>query len=91
MTAVQALLSQLIEQSADTLGIDDPVLDELRASRLINRDDLLRQLPRRPREGADAQEQARQRLQLLRELGDQMKVLGLDLGLGGTAPPEAPP
>ena len=91
MTAVEALLSQLIEQSADMLGIDDAVLDELRADRLIHRDDLLRQLPRLPREDADAQEHARQRLQLLRELGDQMKVLGLDLGLGGTVPPEAPP
>src|SRR4051812_17218375 len=91
MTAVQAMLSQLIEQSADTLGIDDAVLDELRVDRLINRDDLLRQLPRLPREDADSQELARQRLQLLRELGDQMKVLGLDLGLGGTAPPEMPP
>jgi hypothetical protein len=91
MTAVQALLSQLIEQSADTLGIEDAVLDELRARRLINRDDLLRQLPRLSRPDADPQEQSRQRLQLLRELGDQMKVLGLNLGLGGVAPPETPP
>jgi hypothetical protein len=91
MTAVQALLGQLIEQSADTLGIDDALLDELLADRLINRDDLLRQLPRLPREDADAREQARQRLQLLRELNDQIKKLGLDLGLGGAASPQTPP
>ncbi|MBR0778333.1 metallophosphoesterase [Bradyrhizobium diazoefficiens] len=91
MTAVEALLSQLIEQSAEMLGIDDAVLDELRADRLIRRDDLLRQLPRLPREDAGAQEHARQRLQLLRELGAQIRELGLDLGLGGTAPPDAPP
>ncbi|WP_027553970.1 metallophosphoesterase [Bradyrhizobium sp. Cp5.3] len=91
LAAAGALLSLLVEQSADVLGIDRGELDDLRATRVINRADLLRQLPRMPRGGIDEQQQIRQRLQLLRELNDQVKALGLDLGLGGEAPPQAPP
>jgi predicted MPP superfamily phosphohydrolase len=91
MATVRTLLGQLIEQSADMLAIDDAVLDELRANRLLNRDDLLRQLPRGPRGAADAPAQARLRLQWLLDLGEQIKVFGLDLGLGGAASPETPP
>ncbi|WGD51897.1 metallophosphoesterase [Bradyrhizobium sp. CB1650] len=86
-----ALLNVLIEQSADVLGVDRGELDELLTNRVINRVDLLRQLPRGPREGIDVQQQARQRLRLLRDLNDQVKPLGLDLGLGGEAPAGTPP
>ncbi|OAF12256.1 phosphohydrolase [Bradyrhizobium centrolobii] len=90
LIAAGQLLSRLIEQSADVLGIDRDELDELRANRLINRADLLRQLRRMPREGVDVQQHARQRLQLLRDLNDQVTALGLDLDLGGAAPAETP-
>ena len=89
LAAVRALLHQLIGQSADVLGIDRVQLDELRANRLINRD-LLRRWPRMPREGVDVEGQARQRLQLLRDLNQQARALGLDLALGGEVPPETP-
>jgi len=39
-----------------------------------------------PCEGVDVQWQARQRLQLLRNLDEQVKTLGLDLDLGGAVP-----
>jgi Icc protein len=90
LAAMRALLRQLIGQSADVLGIDRVQLDELRANRLINRD-LLRRWPRMPREGVDVQGQARQRLQLLRDLNHQARALGLDLDLGGEVSPETPP
>jgi Icc protein len=90
LAAVRALLRQLIGQSADVLGIDRVQLDELRANRLINRD-LLRRWPRLPRAGVDVQGRARERLQLLRDLNQQARALGLDLGLGGEVPPETPP
>lgn len=58
-----------------------------RADRLVHRDELSRQWPPLPREAAAAKGRAPQRLQLLRDLNDQMKLLGLDLGLGGEMPP----
>jgi hypothetical protein len=72
------------------LGIDDVQLDELHARRLVNRDDLRRELPRAARPGIDVEIETRQRLQLLRDLNEQAKELGLDAGLGGVAPPQAP-
>jgi hypothetical protein len=90
LTAAGLLLTRLIEQSADVLGIELGELDELRASRLVNRADLLRQLPRMPRKDADLLQQTRLRLQWLRELDDQVNILGLDLGLGGAAPTGTP-
>ncbi|QPF92677.1 metallophosphoesterase family protein [Bradyrhizobium commune] len=91
LAAARALLRQLIGQSADVLGIDRATLDELRANRLINRDDVLRRWPRLPREGIDIEERLRQRLQWLRELDRQAGALGLALGLGGKMPPKTPP
>lgn len=85
---VKRLLHQLIGQCADTLGIERAALDELRADRLVNRDDLARQWPTLPREAADIAPRTQQRLQLLRDLNDQVKLLGLDLGLGGEMPPQ---
>ncbi|WP_369719419.1 metallophosphoesterase [Bradyrhizobium sp. LLZ17] len=89
VAAVQALLHRLIGQSAELLGIDRAQLDELRANRLINRASL-RSWPSMPREGVDVQGQA-ERLGLLRDLNQQALALGLDLDLGGEAPPETPP
>jgi hypothetical protein len=83
LAAVRALLRQLIGLSAEMLGIDRVTLEELRASRLVNRDDLLRRWPQLPREAVDVEERTRQRLQSLRALNDQVMLLGLDLGLGG--------
>jgi 3',5'-cyclic-AMP phosphodiesterase len=40
------------------------------------------------RPGIDVEAQARQRLQLLRDLNEQAKALGLDPGLGGKSPPQ---
>lgn len=91
LATVRTLLGRLIEQSADVLGIDRAQLDELYGRGLINRHDFLREVPRLPREGIDVRRRARQRLQLLRELDQQVKALGLDLGLGGGAPPQQPP
>jgi 3',5'-cyclic AMP phosphodiesterase CpdA len=88
LAEVKGLLRQLIGQSADTLGIDRAALDELRADRLVNRDGLSRRWPTLPREAADVEGRARQRLHLLRDLNDQVKRLGLDLGLGGEMPPQ---
>lgn len=68
------------------LGIDSAQLGELCGRGLINCDDFLRQVPRLPCEGVDVQWQARQRLQLLRNLDEQVKTLGLDLDLGGAVP-----
>ena len=87
---VTSLLRRLIEQSANVLGIDDVQLDELHARRLVNRDDLRRELPRAARPGIDVEIETRQRLQLLRDLNEQAKALGLDAGLGGVVPPQAP-
>lgn len=88
LAEVKGLLRQLIGQSADTLGIDRAALDELRADRLVNRDDLSRQWPALPGEAADIEGRTRQRLQLLRDLNDHVRLLGLDLGLGGEMPPQ---
>lgn len=87
LAEVNRLLCQLIGQSADTLGIDRAVLEELRADRLVNRDHLSRQWPTLPREAVDIEGRNRQRLQTLRDLNDQAKLFGLDLGLGGEMPP----
>jgi Icc protein len=65
---------------------DHAALDELRADRLVNRDDLSRRWPTLPREAADVEGRTRLRLQLLRDLNDQVKLLGLDLG--GEMPPQ---
>ncbi|MBR0722932.1 metallophosphoesterase family protein [Bradyrhizobium manausense] len=89
LAEVRALLRRLIGQSADMLGIDHAARDELCADRLVNRDDLSRRWPRLPRETVDVEARALQRLQLLRDLNDQVKLLGLDLGLGGAVPPQA--
>jgi Icc protein len=88
VAVVTSLLRRLIEQSAKVLGIDDFQLDELRARRLVNRDDLRRELPRVA--GIDVEIETRQRLQLLRDLNEQAKALGLDPGLGGKMPPQTP-
>lgn len=50
-------------------------------------DDLSRQWPALPGEAADIEGRT-QRQQLLRDLNDQVKLLGLDLGLGGEMPPQ---
>jgi len=89
MAAVRLLLRRLIEHCAEVLGIDSVQLDELRARRLVNRDDLRREWPGMPR-GIDGEAQAQRRLQLLRDLNEQVKVLGLDLGLGGEVTPPMP-
>ncbi|WP_247500175.1 hypothetical protein [Bradyrhizobium sp. 149] len=47
-------------------------------------------MPRAARPGNDVDIQARQRLQLLRDLNEQAKALGVDSGLGGKVPPQAP-
>ncbi|MCK1721428.1 metallophosphoesterase [Bradyrhizobium sp. 141] len=91
LSAVRTLLGRLIAQSADVFGVDRAQLDELAGRRPINCDDFLRQLPRLSREGLDARQPARQRRQLLRDLNEQVKALGLDLDLGGEAPPQTPP
>ncbi len=91
VAAVTAMLHRLIEQCAGVLGIDPFQLDEFRAKRLVNREDLRHELSGKPRTGTVAEAQARQRLQLLRDLNEQVKALGLDLGLGGELPPQTPP
>jgi hypothetical protein len=91
LAAVRTLLGRLIEQSADVLGIDRAQLDELYGRGLINCPDFLRQVPRQPCKGIDLRRRARQRLQLLRDLDQQVKAFGLDLGLGGQAPPQQSP
>lgn len=91
IATAELLLSRLIELSADVLGIDRAPLDELRAKRLVNRDDLRREWPGSPRAGIDLAEQMRRRLQLLRELDGHVKAIGPDLGLGGELPPQTPP
>ncbi|MBR1128733.1 metallophosphoesterase family protein [Bradyrhizobium iriomotense] len=88
VAGVAVLLGRLVEQSAGVLGIDRLHLDELRARRLVSREDLRREWPGMPRTGTDVEAQV---LQLLWDLNQQMKVLGLDLGLGGEAPPQTPP
>ncbi|MCP3369201.1 metallophosphoesterase family protein [Bradyrhizobium cajani] len=91
LAAVTGLLRRLIEQATEVLGIDDVRLDQLCAKRLVNRDDLQREWPGMPRAGIDAEAQVRRKLQLLRDLNEQVKVLGPDLGLGGEVPPQTPP
>jgi Icc protein len=88
LAEVRALLRRLIGQSADMLGIDPATLDELLADRLVNRDDLSRRWPMLPREAVDVAGRVQQRLHLLRDLNDRVKLLGLDLGLGGEMPPQ---
>jgi hypothetical protein len=91
IAAVSVLLLRLIEHAAGVLGIDPFQLDELVAERLVSRDDLCREWPGVPHAGIDVAAQARQRLKLLQDLNAQVKLLGLDLGLGGKAPPQTPP
>ncbi|RXT35080.1 metallophosphoesterase family protein [Bradyrhizobium betae] len=90
LAAVAGLLRRLIAQSAAVLGIEPSRLDDLVAKRQVNRDDLRREWPGLPHAGIDVEAQARQRLLLLRDLNEQVKVLDLDLGLGGDAPPQTP-
>ncbi|UPT86622.1 metallophosphoesterase [Bradyrhizobium barranii subsp. apii] len=91
LAAVKLLLRRLIEHCADVLGIDDVQLDELLAKRLVNRDDFRREWPGMPSAGVDVS-QARRRLQLLlHDLNEPVRVLGLDLALGGEPPPQTPP
>ncbi|WP_264621847.1 hypothetical protein [Bradyrhizobium japonicum] len=90
LAAVKLLLRRLIGHCADVLGIDDVQLDELLAKRLVNRDDFRREWPGTPSAGVDVA-QARRRLQLLlHDLNEPVKVLGLDLALGGEPPPQTP-
>lgn len=91
VTAVQSMLRRLIELAAELVGIDPVQRDELRAMRLVNRDDLKREWSGVPRAGLDVAAKAQQRLQLLHDLNEQVKVLGLDLGLGGALPSQTPP
>lgn len=95
LAAVRLLLQRLIAQSAAVLGIDDDRLIELRARRLVHRDDLHRELPGVSRADIDVAAEARQRVRLLRDLNEQVKQLGLDLGLdlglGGETPPQTLP
>ncbi|MBC9879294.1 metallophosphoesterase [Bradyrhizobium sp. INPA01-394B] len=88
LAEARALLRRLIVQSADMLGIDRATLDELRADRQVNHDDLARRWPALPREAIEVQASAHQHLQLLRDLNEPMRLLGLDLGLGGAMPPQ---
>ncbi|MBR0813777.1 metallophosphoesterase [Bradyrhizobium diazoefficiens] len=88
LSAVRTLLARLIAQSAEVLGVDRAQLDSLSGRRSINRDDFLRQLPSLSGEGVDTQQAARQRRELLREMNEPLKALGLDLDLGGEAPPQ---
>ncbi|WP_063200727.1 metallophosphoesterase [Bradyrhizobium sp. AT1] len=88
LSAVRALLDRLIAQSAGVLGVDRAQLHELNRRRSINRDDFLRQLPRLSGAGVDARQPALQRRQLLRDLNERLRVLGLELDLGGEAPPQ---
>lgn len=94
LAAVTLLLRRLVAQSAAVLGIDDDQLDVLRARRLVHRDDLQRELPGMPRTDVNVAAEARQRVQSLRDLNEHVKRLGLDLGLdldlGGEAPPQTP-
>lgn len=91
LAAVAGLLRQLIEQSAEMLGIDRMTLDELRAVSLVSRDNFERRWPTPPREAADVEGRAQKRLRLLRDLNDQVKLLGLELALGGAPPPHLSP
>ncbi|MBR0717820.1 metallophosphoesterase [Bradyrhizobium liaoningense] len=87
LATVGLLLDRLIDQAADVLGIDGEELDDLRAKRLIEQADIMRELPRTPRNGLDLAAQRQQRLGTLRELNAQVRALGADLDLGG--PPSA--
>ncbi|WP_441238597.1 metallophosphoesterase family protein [Bradyrhizobium sp. 930_D9_N1_4] len=91
IVAVKSLLRRLIERAAEMVDIDPAQLDELRAKRLLNRDDLRREWPGVPGAGVDGVAMAQQRLQLLRDLNGQVTMLGLDLGLGGEPPPQTAP
>ncbi|WP_246775092.1 hypothetical protein [Bradyrhizobium diazoefficiens] len=88
VAAVGLLLQRLIAQSAAALGIENDQLIELRARRFVHRDDLHCGLPGVSRADIDVAAEARKRGQLLRDLNEQVKRLGLDLGLGGETPPQ---
>jgi predicted phosphodiesterase len=88
VAAVTQMLRRLIAHSAGVLGIDDAQLEEIRTQRLANRDDLLRELPSGPRADVDIEAQVQQRLQLLRDLYEQVRRLGIDPG--GEASPRTP-
>lgn len=89
LAEVSELLRKLIAQSADALGVDSAARDEMCADRLVSRDGLSRRWPTLPRDAVDVEERVRRRLQLLRELDHQAKLLGLDLDLGGEMPPQS--
>ncbi|MGL9620603.1 metallophosphoesterase [Bradyrhizobium sp. U531] len=91
LAAVGTVLSRLIGQCADVLGLDRNELDELRGRRLVNRDDFLRQLRALPGDRLHPEQRGPQRRQLLRDLNEHVMALGLDLGLGGAPPSPAPP
>ncbi|MGY4627774.1 hypothetical protein [Bradyrhizobium sp. USDA 4486] len=57
----------------------------------VHRDDLQRELPGMPRTDIDVAAEARQRIELLRDMNEQVKQLDLDLDFGGEAPPQMPP
>ncbi len=86
LAAVRATLDNLVIQSADVLGMDQIVLADLRSNRLANDAGIMRELPKAPRPGIDLAQQSRERLRLLRELNDEVRLLGLELDLGGAPP-----
>ncbi|MBR0825415.1 metallophosphoesterase [Bradyrhizobium manausense] len=86
LTTVGLLLDRLIAQAADVLGIDGEELENLRAKRLIDQADVMRELPRTPRNGVDLAGERQRRLGTLRELSAPMQALGADLDLGGPPP-----
>jgi 3',5'-cyclic AMP phosphodiesterase CpdA len=86
LAGVGSVLGLLIVQCADVLGIDRTELDALRSNRLIDHADVMRELPKMPRDGIDLAEQTQQRLRLLRKLNIQASALGVELDLGGEPP-----
>ena len=88
LAATAGLLRRLIAHSAGAVGIDTFQLGELVARRLVSREDVRREWPAEPCAGTDLNAQ---RGLFLQDLNEQVKALGLDLGLGGEAPPQTPP
>ena len=86
LVAVSSVLHRLTAQSADVLGIGPAELAELRASRLANDADVMREWPKVPREGIGLTQETERRLHLLCELNQALRSLGVELDLGGTPP-----
>jgi hypothetical protein len=90
LTAIGLVLDQLIAQAADVLGIEAEELEDHRARRLVDQADIMRELPRTPRDGVDLAGERQRRLGMLCELATQVKALGTDLDLGGALPAGTP-